>query len=88
MATLNIIRYPNPILKKKSKAIKKIEGLSGKKLSFELSDQNRIGDHKCYISDLSKIKEDYPEWKLSWSLDKILEDMVGFERRNQQIMKK
>ena len=29
-------------------------------MKYSYVDENRIGDHICYISDLSKIKEDYP----------------------------
>ena len=37
----------------------------------EYVDKNREGDHICYISDLSKIKEDYPSWSITKSLDDI-----------------
>ena len=36
---------------------------SGKKQKYEYSDANRIGDHICYYSNLSKIKEHYPNSK-------------------------
>ncbi len=39
-----------------------IETISGKKMIFEYFDQNRIGDHICYISNLDKIKTHYPSW--------------------------
>jgi CDP-paratose 2-epimerase len=39
-------------------------------------DQARAGDHICYISDLGKLKSHYPDWKISYSLDQILEKMV------------
>lgn len=34
-----------------------IAELSGKKLNYTLSDDNRIGDHICYISDLKKCEQ-------------------------------
>ena len=37
--------------------------------------ENRIGDHICYYSDLSKIKKDYPDWKLNRNLDIIIESI-------------
>ena len=30
-------------------------------------DENRIGDHICYYSDLNKIQSHYPNWKISKS---------------------
>jgi CDP-paratose 2-epimerase len=39
-----------------------IEEISGIKMSHEYIDQNRKGDHICYISDLARMKSDYPHW--------------------------
>jgi CDP-paratose 2-epimerase len=39
-------------------------------------DQARKGDHVCYISDLSRLQRDYPEFRISMSLDAILEEIV------------
>ena len=41
--------------------------------------ENRIGDHKWWISDCRKFKNDYPEWKLEFSLEKILTKIAEFE---------
>jgi CDP-paratose 2-epimerase len=57
----------------------KIEDLTGKKVNYEYSDQNRMGDHICYITDLTKLQSHYPEWNLSYTLDEILEEMVRAE---------
>ncbi len=57
-------------------AIAMVEKISGKKISWSYVDQNRIGDHICYISDLSKLKDHFPSWKISRSLDDILGEMV------------
>ena len=46
-----------------------IESISGKKMIFNYSDTNRIGDHICYYSDLKKMKRDYPNWDITKSLD-------------------
>lgn len=48
----------------------------GLKLEYSYTDKNRIGDHICYYSDMSKFKADYPNWKLQWSLQRIIEDIV------------
>ena len=43
---------------------------------YEYSDTNRIGDHICYYSDLSKMKEHYPNWDITKSLDDIFKEIV------------
>ena len=58
-------------------AIEAIEGLSGEQLRWKYSDQNRIGDHICYISDMRRFKTDYPRWSHQHSLDSILKEMVA-----------
>ena len=45
-----------------------IENISGKKMIFNYSETNRIGDHICYYSDLNKMKMDYPNWEITKSL--------------------
>jgi CDP-paratose 2-epimerase len=45
--------------------------ISGKRQTFEYVDQNREGDHICYISDLSKCREHYPCWDVRVPLTKI-----------------
>ena len=40
------------------------------------SETNRIGDHICYYSDLSKLKTHFPGWSLQHSLDDILDEMI------------
>lgn len=60
-------------------AFKKIENITGKKVNWEYVDKNREGDHICYISDLAKLKNDYPDWKITKSLDEIIDEEVKFE---------
>lgn len=56
-------------------AISKIEDFSGKKMKYDYIDNNRIGDHICYYSNLEKIKSDYPDWSITKSLDDIFYDV-------------
>jgi len=56
--------------------VRKIEALLDRKLDTRYHDQARKGDHICYISDLTKFQTHYPEWRLSRSLDQILEELV------------
>jgi CDP-paratose 2-epimerase len=52
-----------------------IEAISGKKMIYEYKDQNRAGDHICYISDLSKMRMHYPDWDITKSLEQILNEI-------------
>jgi CDP-paratose 2-epimerase len=52
------------------------EKLTGKKMEWEYVDKNREGDHICYISDLKKMKEHYPGWKITKSLADIFSEIV------------
>jgi CDP-paratose 2-epimerase len=45
-----------------------VEQISGNKMSYDYVDQNRKGDHICYISDLSKMKAHYPKWNITKNL--------------------
>jgi CDP-paratose 2-epimerase len=57
-----------------------IEELTGHKIQWCYVEQNRRGDHMCYISDLRKLKAHYPEWSISRSLRDILQEMMDTER--------
>lgn len=57
-------------------AFKRVEGITGKKMNYQYSDQNRAGDHICYISDLSKIKSHYPNWDITKDLQTTFEEIV------------
>ena len=52
-------------------AFERVAALSGKTMNSEYLDNNREGDHICYISDLSKMRAHYPEWNITKSLDDI-----------------
>jgi len=54
-----------------------VEEMTGKKLNSTYSDKNRIGDHICYISDLTKLKAHYPNWDITKSLPQICEEIVA-----------
>tara|TARA_Y100000996_G_scaffold64108_1_gene43403 strand:- start:2401 stop:3477 length:1077 start_codon:yes stop_codon:yes gene_type:complete len=45
------------------------------KLNYDYSDESRIGDHIWYVSDLSKFKNDYPNWKINYSIEEIMEEI-------------
>jgi CDP-paratose 2-epimerase len=58
-------------------AFQKISTISGKQMVSEYVDKNREGDHMCYISDLSKLKSDYPGWDITKSLDDIFNEIYA-----------
>jgi CDP-paratose 2-epimerase len=43
-------------------AIELCEQIAGLELNCELSDHNRVGDHRWWISDLDQFRADYPDW--------------------------
>jgi CDP-paratose 2-epimerase len=53
-----------------------IEKLSGYRIEYRLSDQNRLGDHMCYISDCRKFQRDYPQWRVGITLEDMVEAMI------------
>jgi CDP-paratose 2-epimerase len=57
-------------------AIDKIEALSGKKAVTTYVDENRIGDHIWYVSNVDKFKTHYPEWNFEFDMEHILTEMV------------
>ena len=57
-------------------AIDRLEAIAERKLDWEYVEQNRSGDHICYISNLAKLKQDFPGWDITVSLDDVLQDIV------------
>lgn len=53
-------------------AIKIVENITNKKMNYSYSDNNRIGDHIWYISDVTKFKSHYPLWNWKYNLEDIL----------------
>ncbi len=52
------------------------EDLTGRKMKSTYIDENRIGDHIVYYSDLRKMKSHYPNWDITKSLDQTLREIV------------
>ncbi len=52
-----------------------IARISGQEMAYEYVDKNRIGDHICYISDLSKIRVHYPSWNITKGLETIFREI-------------
>jgi CDP-paratose 2-epimerase len=52
------------------------ESISGRKQVWTYVDENRIGDHICYYSDLRKMRSHYPAWNITKSLRQTVEEIV------------
>jgi CDP-paratose 2-epimerase len=52
-----------------------IASISGKPMRYEYVDQNRQGDHMCYISNLDKLKAHYPGWDITKDLRTTFEEI-------------
>ncbi|MGG3465966.1 NAD-dependent epimerase/dehydratase family protein [Neobacillus pocheonensis] len=56
-------------------AIELSQEITGQRFQYSYSDQNRIGDHIWYISDLDKFKSHYPGWDLQYRIQEIFEEI-------------
>jgi CDP-paratose 2-epimerase len=52
-----------------------IEDITGNKMKYEVC-EGREGDHKVYISDISKAKQTFMGWDITWSLKDIFTELV------------
>ncbi len=59
-------------------AIELCQSIAGRPLSFNLSDQARIGDHRWWISDMTAFREAYPQWSLTSGIEDILREIHDF----------
>ncbi len=56
-------------------AISLCQEIAGRELQYAYSEDNRIGDHIWYISDLSKFKQRYPSWSIKHNITNILSEI-------------
>ena len=60
-----------------------ISDISGIPMQYEYRVENRIGDHICYYSDLTKMKAHYPDWDITKSLKQTFEEIYqSWQKRN------
>ena len=57
-------------------AIDRAERVTGKKMETEYVAENRSGDHICYISNLTRMREHFPGWEITRSLDDIFDEIA------------
>jgi CDP-paratose 2-epimerase len=56
-------------------AIELCQQISGKKLEWTYVEDNRIGDHIWWVSDVRKFQQHYPNWKYRYDLKGILKEI-------------
>jgi CDP-paratose 2-epimerase len=56
-------------------AIELCQEIAGRELNWSLSNSNRMGDHRWWISDLEPFENDYPDWALHYGLEDILREI-------------
>jgi CDP-paratose 2-epimerase len=44
-----------------------------------------VGDHICYISDLSKLRAHFPNWKMQYDLPRILDEIAARQARRAEL---
>ncbi|MCX6635580.1 MAG: NAD-dependent epimerase/dehydratase family protein [Acidobacteria bacterium] len=52
------------------------EQATGKRMRWRYEEENRIGDHICYYSDLRKLRQHYPDWQPRRPLETIVEEIA------------
>ena len=57
-------------------AINICEELSGREMEWTYEENNRVGDHIWWISDVRKFKSHFPEWEYRYGIREILEEIV------------
>jgi CDP-paratose 2-epimerase len=56
-------------------AIASCEELAGKPINWSYVDDNRVGDHVWWISDVRRFQSDYPEWQFTYDIRAMLEEI-------------
>jgi CDP-paratose 2-epimerase len=63
-------------------AIEMAQDITGKKIKISYTDQNRLGDHMWYISDLTKLKTHYPGWRLQYNNVRLIAEEIYNHKNN------
>jgi len=58
-------------------AIAECERISGRQLAWTYVEDNRIGDHMWWISDVRKFQQHYPQWRYKYDLNAILREIYA-----------
>ncbi len=52
-----------------------VENVTGRKMNWTYCDRTRMGDHRCYYTDLSKARAHYPDWQITKPLSTIFNEI-------------
>ena len=63
------------------------ERFSGKAQNYSYSEENRKGDHICYISNLAKMRAHYPHWDITISLEDTIKQIVDAQTERLKAMR-
>ncbi|HEX6188085.1 MAG TPA: NAD-dependent epimerase/dehydratase family protein [Pyrinomonadaceae bacterium] len=61
-------------------AVQMCEELTGNRMNLTYASENRVGDHIWYISNLNKFKQDYPQWKCTYTMPEIMAEIYERNR--------
>jgi CDP-paratose 2-epimerase len=64
-------------------AIALCEEITGNKMSYSYSEQNRVGDHIWYVSDVRRFQQHYPGWQFEFGLTATLTQIFNELRQRQ-----
>lgn len=64
-------------------AFERMRGLLKQDCQFDYLEDNRVGDHIVYITDLRSIKSDYHKWDVTKTLDDIFKEIIDSCHRHQ-----
>ena len=64
--------------------IKMCEEISGRELQYSYEEDNRMGDHIWYVSDVSKFQNHYPKWSLTKDVHTILSEIFQYNTERWQ----
>jgi CDP-paratose 2-epimerase len=56
-------------------AIEICERIAGRELDWTMSDEERIGDHRWWISDNGEFERDHPDWELHYDIETMLREI-------------
>lgn len=63
-------------------AIAMSEEITGNRFNYSYVEDNRIGDHIWWISDVRRFQAHYPNWRYTYDIRRLLEEIYrGFEGR-------
>lgn len=66
-------------------AVELCQQIANRQLQWRYSEENRLGDHMWWISDLTKFQTHYPDWQLRYDVPSILQEIYASNLERWQI---